>query len=173
MSDKIAQRDLKRWIKKAHRVIKHTAIKHALERASKPLRVQAKSNAKRAARVIRRHTGNGVIEYHQGNLKRSIMRIRSLGRSRAKNMAIYVGAKYAKRQPKVKGGKSNKSVIKRYKGRTVDGFYAHMLNSGTKHIRADKFWDRAVSSTESAVIKQATKEIIRKIREESNKLGIK
>lgn len=92
--------------------------------------------------------GHVVAEYHRGNLARSI---KALPLRRAKN-SIIVGPK-ASRKPK--GIFASKS--------RVDGWYAHMVEYGTKRSEADPFaepaWKRTKAQVQATILSLMKKKV--------------
>lgn len=103
-----------------------------------------RKNAKKAAKGA----GKPVATYSPGNLRRAF---RLLKFSRSKD--VFVGAKVAKKGQM--GGT--------YKGGRADGYYAHMVEYGTRHSAAKPFVRPAIPA--------ATPNVKRRLTEGFRKLG--
>ena len=84
--------------------------------------------------------GNIVATYKSGNLKRSIKKLAA----RKLIRAVMIGPKRAK---------GNTGGV--FSGNRTDGFYANMLEGGTKHIEADPRMENAWNKTKTQVINTA------------------
>lgn len=133
----------------------------ALRKAAVPLVLAAQAKAPEMKdRKIARVTLNGLqYEYYPGNLKKSITEINFKRRRRnrggkAKSRlggVIYIGPKVTrKRRPNQKFGADY---------RTVDAFYAAMVEFGTRNMRATPYMRPAYQSTKGLVISGAAREI--------------
>ena len=106
---------------------KDPEIQKALEDAAIQLRDAIRDNTPEANRVITRRFKNGKIaRYHPGNLKRAIQVFEHMKDRTNK----YVG-------PYVKPKAMDKSGD--FKGDTVDGWYAHIVEANTPFIRPAVF----------------------------------
>ena len=88
--------------------------------------------------------GNIVATYHAGNLKRSIKKLAA----RKLIRAVMIGPKRAKN-----GGKNT------FKGNRVDGYYAGMIEGGTKNMSANPFFEESWKGTRGAVIKKIERDL--------------
>lgn len=133
----------------------------ALRKAAVPLVLAAQAKAPEMKdRKIAHVTLNGLqYQYYPGNLKKSIQEINFKRRRRNKGGkaksrlggVIYIGPKVTrKRRPNQKFGADQ---------RTVDAFYAAMVEFGTRNMRATPYMRPAYDSTKRAVISGAAREI--------------
>jgi len=95
--------------------------------------------------------GKVVATYKRGNLKRSIRKIAL----RRLVDAILIG-------PKVKKGRK-RSPVEEFGGNKVDGYYAHMVEGGTKHSAANPFLANAWKETGSTVLRNIESELKKQI----------
>src|SRR5690606_39080251 len=101
-------------------------------------------------KIHKRYSGGKVIKtYSPGNLKKSIG-IRN-DRNR-ETPTVYVAPLIGKK-------------------RKYDGYYAHMVHGGTRHMKSNPFMDRAFSSTKGQVTSEAEKKVAEQIQKQINKLS--
>lgn len=127
-----------------------------LRKAAKPMVAAARANAPissgphfrygssgKLSAGIRAPKGQGkkIAKYVPGNLKNSI-RVLTFRRDRS---GVYVGPKLAKRRSGFKTYGTSRV--------TVDAFYAHMVEFGTRHQPARGYMRKAFSQTSTLVIK--------------------
>ena len=113
------------------------ALQQATPRGSK---THYRYNTAKVNRAIRapKGMGNIVATYSPGNLKKS-MQVLKLNRAKTKT---YVGARLAK----------GKATGKFGAGARTDGFYAHMVDGGTKHMDARNYYRPAVERATPTVL---------------------
>lgn len=147
--------DIKRTIallNKVPKIFKRKDLqKDILMPAAKPLMDAAKNNISDSDEIHFRYKpnkgqkkkgkGKGRIvgAYHPGNLRRSITRLRF-----RKSNSVFVG-------PRLKKGQA---AFGEFKGAKVDGYYAAMVEFGTKNMAGQSYMRRALSSQKSTVIKK-------------------
>jgi HK97 gp10 family phage protein len=97
-------------------------------------------------------TGVKVASYEPGNLSRSIqiLPLKKLVKS------IIIGPKTAKRNGTGK-----------FSGRKVDGFYANMIEGGTKNITPNRFMERSWNTTRSTVTRKIASQLKLKLSKSS------
>lgn len=143
----------------------------ALRKAAVPLVLAAQAKAPEMKdRKVARVTLNGMrYEYYPGNLKKSITEINFKRRRRniggkaqsRRGGVVYVGPKVTRhRRQGQKFGPGS---------RTVDAFYAAMVEYGTRNMRGTPYMRPAYESTKGAVIAIATVEIRKLILAWANK----
>lgn len=103
----------------------------------------------------RKGSGNVVATYYPGNLKGAfdILNFR-------RSAAVFVGAKLTK--GKFSGASASYSAI--YGRGAYDGYYAHMIERGTRHSAARPFVSPAVQAAGPAATQTIVKTIQRKIK---------
>ena len=110
--------------------------KKILRKSAKPLVRAAKANVPRSNKPTHRYkNGKIVATYFPGNLRRSI---KVLPLRRTTN--VFVG-------PHAKGGAGN------FKGRRVDGYYAHFVEKGTVFQKGIHYMGNAYQSTKEEVFR--------------------
>ena len=147
-------------IKTLNKLLKDFELKERrkiLRKAARPMVEAARANAPVSSAVhfrysstdkasgrIRAPKGKGkiVAKYVPGNLKNSI-RTLTFRRDRS---AVYVGPKIAKRQTGFKTYGSNKT--------TVDAYYAHMVEYGTRHYPARGYMRKAYGQAKQQVLRK-------------------
>lgn len=102
---------------------------------------------KRTGRKASKGSGNVLATYKPGNLRRSI-RVLAFRRS----PAAWVGPKL---------------------GKTPDGYYAHMVERGTKNQPAQEFFKKAVASAGNATLNKAIQLISKRISSYASNNGFK
>lgn len=102
--------------------------------------------------------GDVLAIYSKNNLMRSIKVF-----TFKKSNAVFAGATYA-------GGKARRA--KMYKGRTADGYYAHMINNGTSNTRGIFFKERASKSKMNAAKHEAIESAMIELGAVARKKGI-
>lgn len=125
--------------------------------AAKPLRDAARNNVAESDEIHFRYKpnkggqkkgkgeGNIIGAYHPGNLKRAIVILKF-----RRSNAVFVG-------PRIKKGDA---AFGEFKGVKVDGYYAAMVEYGTKNMAGQAYMRRALASQQSTVankIKQGVK----------------
>ena len=133
------------------RTVKSSMTK-VLRKVAKPLVKVARSKAPKGSRDHKRYVkGKGgigtVIVIKKGNLSRSIG-IRNNRKS--KGAELFVGPRL--------GGKN-------------DGYYAHMVEFGTKYTPAQPFMRPAIDSTESKLVRMASQEAALVVQKEIDRLS--
>ena len=128
-----------------------------LRNAAKPMVESARSNAPVGERVHYRYGSSGklasgirapkgkgkkIAKYVPGNLRNSI-RVLTFRRDRS---AVYVGPKIAKRFSGFKTYGTNKT--------TVDAYYAHMVEFGTRNYVGRAYMRKAYGQTRGKVIRE-------------------
>ena len=122
----------------------------ALDEASEVVVTAARANVNDAPEVVKRYntakltsskrapkgSGNVVAQYHPGNLRQSIQVLKKFSSA----LRRVIGPK------RFRGSPSGD-----FKGRRVDGYYAHMVHDGTEDIQANPFMETAARKTEPIV----------------------
>lgn len=148
--------DLKKWLVKVQKATRPSMSKKVLRKGAKVLQKEMKSIIKTEAKKTqprpftqRYKKGGGSVQatYYRGNLMRSI-KVLNFKRS----SAVFVGTKISK---KGEGGGI-------FKGRRVDGYYAHMVNNGTEHFQGIHFLERA-SNAKGKIAKNVSIQEARKV----------
>lgn len=141
-----------------------------LKKAATPMVKAAKANIKDSKEPHKRYStakltnklrapkgqGNVVAVYHPGNLRRSI-RKKNLRRT----ADILVGPQTSKGSPKGD-----------FKGRRVDGYYAHMVEFGTIKQPGQAYMRRALDSTKAIVAQNIIEGATKVINDYVKKEGI-
>lgn len=132
----------------------------ALRRGAAPIVAAAKANAPQHDKPHRRYKG-GEIEatYYPGNLRRSIQ---VLPLRKTKN-AVLIGPKLAKST----GGASGD-----FRGRRVDGYYAHFVEYGTVDQPPQPYMRPAVESAGDLALRISVKELKAEIEKAAREVSV-
>lgn len=134
--------------------VKKREMLKVLRIAAKPTVAAARQEAPVGDKVHKRYSrrdGSVLGVYDPGNLRKSIGNItgkKGLGRA---NAVLYVGP--------------------RSKGKKYDGYYGHMVHSGTKTQSANPFMDRAYNRTKAQVTADTEKKVAKLIQRQIDKLS--
>lgn len=167
-------KQVKKWIEKVRQATTPMGHKKVLRKGAKVIQNEMKRIIKSEAnnsfytsvrgtrtrpKFVNRYKkgGAGGIQatYHKGNLSRSI-RIMTFKRSKA----VFIGTKLTS------GGGL-------FKGRRVDGYYAHMVNNGTSTMRGVFFKERAADNKRKEAKKVVVAEARRVLGRQTKKLGLR
>lgn len=144
---------LVRRIERVRDAVLRKEFSDALDKAAEVVVESARSYVDDADEVVKRYStaklssskrapkgrGKVVAQYHPGNLRRSIQ----------------VLPKYSKGLRRVIGPRRFRgSASGEFKGRRVDGYYAHMVHDGTAEIQANPFMEKAARQT-APIVKPA------------------
>ena len=139
--------DAIKTLRKLPAAMRGEARKSILKKAAIPLQNAAVAAAPRSKKPHRRKKGGLSIVYFPGNLKGSIQILNF-----RKSQDVFVGAKISKK---------SQSAAAYGRGRRVDGYYAHMVEFGTRNYTARPFMRPAADATRKIVNEQIKKGITR------------
>ena len=145
-------------LKRLPQELRREKRKEILRKAAKPLisEAQARAPVMRDRKRTSAKLKEGRAYYYPGNLQRSIRIIEFKGSG-----DVFVGPKVAKRRrPGAHYGKNN---------RTVDAFYAAIVEFGSRNFPAKPFMRPAFDATKTQILDIATTEMARVIDEWAKK----